>query len=116
MADGGFVRLPSGGVIVALVLPRPDGCAAPGCDGGSPGGPQRLRVLVHAANRQRALTRLRNAGFRGARLAGNTAPPTYDEVNAVLHHPDGLVWRPRADGECQPWRPISALRRSAVRR
>ncbi len=50
MAEGGFVRLPDGSVVVALALPRP----------GAPG--RAVRVLVHAANRSRALTRLRNLG------------------------------------------------------
>ncbi|MFJ6614127.1 hypothetical protein ACIQPT_28020 [Streptomyces sp. NPDC091289] len=50
-------------------------------------------MLVHAANRARALTRLRNLGLRAVYLRGNDRPPTPDEVTAVLHHPDGLLWR-----------------------
>ncbi|MBH5335129.1 hypothetical protein IHE55_10110 [Streptomyces pactum] len=103
MADGGFTRLPGGSVVVALSLPRPHG------SDGVPG--SRVRVLVHAANRQRALTRLRNLGLRSVYLRGNTEPPTPDEVTAVLHHPDGLVWRatPTCLGEL--WHPIRALLR-----
>jgi hypothetical protein len=93
---GGFVRLPDRTVIVALHLPR-------------------VRVLVHAANRQRALTRLRNLGFRSVHLRGNTAPPTLDEVSAVLHHPQGLLWRPADAAETVLWRPVSALFRPADR-
>ena len=99
-ASGGFVRRPDGTVVVALSLPHP---ALPGT---------RLRVLVHASNRQRALTRLRNLGFRSAHLRGNTAPPTPDEVSAVLHHPDGLVWRSADAPEVAAWQPASALLRS----
>ena len=120
MADGGFVRMPGGGVVVALTLQRPDGDPDPGRDGwngsGPDGSPGTVRVIVHAANRQRALTRLRNAGFRGVRMAGNTEPPTPDEITAVLHHPDGLVWRARADDDSEPWHPMSVLRRSGAPR
>ncbi|KPH97368.1 hypothetical protein OK074_6526 [Actinobacteria bacterium OK074] len=87
MAAGGFSRLPGGTVVVALNLPRPapaDGAAA-------------VRVLVHAHNRARALTRLRNLGLRAVYLRGNTSPPTPDEITAVLHHPDGLIWRTAPD-------------------
>ena len=46
MAAGGFCKLPNGTVVVALNLPSPaDGAAG-------------VRVLVHAQNRARALTRL----------------------------------------------------------
>ncbi|MFF8437664.1 hypothetical protein [Streptomyces bacillaris] len=116
MAGGGFCRLPNGSVVVALTLTRPGGTGA------EPGAP--VRVLVHAANRARALTRLRNLGLRAVYLRGNAAPPTPDEVTAVLHHPDGLLWRgaPTADGPGEGprghltlqsgqelWHPIRAL-------
>lgn len=98
MAGGGFCRLPNGTVVVALTLTRPaDGTGPCGGTGAGPGAP--VRVLVHAANRARALTRLRNLGLRAVYLRGNDRPPTPDEVTAVLHHPDGLLWRaaPQAD-------------------
>ncbi|MFH8883848.1 hypothetical protein [Streptomyces californicus] len=92
MAGGGFCRLPNGTVVVALTLTRPaDGSGPHGGTGPAPGAP--VRVLVHAANRARALTRLRNLGLRAVYLRGNDRPPTPDEVTAVLHHPDGLLWR-----------------------
>jgi hypothetical protein len=103
VAPGGFSRLPGGTVVVALILPRP---------AGEPGA---IRVLVHAVNRQRALTRIRNLGFRAVRLSGNTEPPTPDEISVVLHHPDGLVWRPHhADAPVGPWLPPTALRRAGL--
>ncbi|MFI1930987.1 hypothetical protein [Streptomyces sp. NPDC020330] len=126
MAGGGFCRLPNGTVVVALTLTRPVGGTAPhGGTGAGPGAP--VRVLVHAANRARALTRLRNLGLRAVYLRGNDRPPTPDEVTAVLHHPDGLLWRaapqagpagpsglapqsPQAPPSCQElWHPIRAL-------
>ncbi|WP_156726675.1 hypothetical protein [Streptomyces apocyni] len=97
MAGGGFSKLPNGSVVVALTLP------SPGTNGG------RVRVLVHAANRARALTRLRNLGLRAVYLRGNTEPPTPDEVTAVLHHPDGLIWRTAPDAAHELWHPIRAL-------
>ncbi|GGJ18023.1 hypothetical protein [Streptomyces brasiliensis] len=107
MAAGGFCKLPNGTVVVALNLPSP---AADGSRG--------VRVLVHARNRARALTRLRNLGLRAVYLRGNAAPPTPDEITAVLHHPDGLIWRTEPDngvtpGELIPelWHPIKALLR-----
>lgn len=99
MAVGGYSRLPSGTVIVAIALPHPAGTG------------RTLRVVVHALNRQRAMTRLSNLGFRGARLSGNVEPPTPDEITAVLHHPDGLVWRDYHSGAADPWHPVSALNR-----
>ncbi|MFD7322718.1 hypothetical protein ACFV9D_16760 [Streptomyces sp. NPDC059875] len=81
MPGGGFCKLPGGSVVVAIGLPSPAG------DGAT------VRFLVHAANRARALTRLRNLGLRAVYLRGNTEPPTPDEITAVLHHPDGLLWR-----------------------
>jgi hypothetical protein len=102
VAPGGFSRLPGGTVVVALTLPRP----------GADEGDGTIRVLVHAANRQRALTRMRNLGFRTVRLAGNAEPPTPDEISVVLHHPDGLVWRPHHADPAGPWQPLSALRRA----
>ncbi|MFE6779386.1 hypothetical protein [Streptomyces sp. NPDC057702] len=75
----------------------------------------RVRILVHAANRQRALTRLRNLGLRAVYLRGNAEPPTPDEVTAVLHHPDGLVWRAAPDDDTESWHPIRALLRSTRR-
>ncbi|MFF4568803.1 hypothetical protein [Streptomyces sp. NPDC001410] len=108
MAAGGFCKLPNGTVVVALNLP------SPGHAGGSTG----VRVLVHAQNRARALTRLRNLGLRAVYLRGNAAPPTPDEITAVLHHPDGLIWRTAPDNGVivtELWHPIRALlRRSAV--
>lgn len=82
MAAGGFCKLPTGSVVVALNLPSP-----------TTDGTGDVRVLVHARNRARALTRLRNLGLRAVYLRGNAAPPTPDEITAVLHHPDGLIWR-----------------------
>ncbi|WP_282549750.1 hypothetical protein [Streptomyces rochei] len=107
MAAGGFSKLPNGTVVVALTLPSP----------ATPGGS--VRVLVHAHNRARALTRLRNLGLRAVYLRGNAAPPTPDEITAVLHHPDGLIWRtaPVAGVTGGPelvqelWHPIRALLR-----
>ncbi|MEU0102956.1 hypothetical protein [Streptomyces sp. NPDC006267] len=121
MAGGGFCRLPNGTVVVALTLTRPAGGPGPrGGPGVAPEAP--VRVLVHAANRARALTRLRNLGLRAVYLRGNDLPPTPDEVTAVLHHPDGLLWRaaPQAGPAgpagllgpqaCQElWHPIRAL-------
>ena len=107
MAAGGFCKLPTGSVVVALNLPSP---AADGTG---------VRVLVHAQNRARALTRLRNLGMRAIYLRGNAAPPTPDEITAVLHHPDGLIWRKAPDNGVAPgpelaqelWHPIRALLR-----
>jgi hypothetical protein len=98
MADGGFVRLPDGSVVVALSVPRP----------GAPG--DSVRVLVHALNRPRALTRLRNLGLRPVYLRGNAAPPTPDEISAVLHHPDSLVWRSTPERHAaERWQPMTRL-------
>ncbi|WP_326650155.1 MULTISPECIES: hypothetical protein [unclassified Streptomyces] len=94
MPGGGFSKLPNGSVVVALSLPSPSG------DGGT------VRFLVYAANRARALTRLRNLGLRAVYLRGNAEPPTPDEITAVLHHPDGLLWRSRPE---ELWRPIELL-------
>ncbi|WHM38547.1 hypothetical protein [Streptomyces sp. BPTC-684] len=100
MPGGGFCKLPNGSVVVALTLPSPAG------DG------RKVRVLVHAANRARALTRLRNLGLRAVYLRGNTEPPTPDEITAVLHHPDGLLWRTAPHPEAEElWHPIRALLR-----
>ncbi|AEY89668.1 MULTISPECIES: hypothetical protein [Streptomyces] len=100
MAAGGFCKLPNGTVVVALNLPY---------------GPAGVRVLVHAQNRARALTRLRNLGLRAIYLRGNAEPPTPDEITAVLHHPDGLIWRtaPADNGVMvtELWHPIRALLR-----
>ncbi|WSK36936.1 hypothetical protein OG761_23520 [Streptomyces tubercidicus] len=107
MSGGGFIRLPGGSVVVALSLPRPPHGARKGLyDCGC-----RVRVLVHAVNRQRALTRLRNLGLRSVYLRGNTEPPTPDEITAVLHHPDGLVWREAPEDDTESWHPIRALLR-----
>jgi hypothetical protein len=107
MAGGGFSKLPNGTVVVALDLP-----------GQAPEGTGGVRVLVHAHNRARALTRLRNLGLRAICLRGNAAPPTPDEITAVLHHPDGLLWRTSPDsavgvpaGPPELWHPIRALLR-----
>ncbi|WP_432028523.1 hypothetical protein [Streptomyces sp. 1222.5] len=101
MAAGGFCKLPNGTVVVALNLPSPAG------------GATGVRVLVHAQNRARALTRLRNLGLRAVYLRGNAEPPTPDEVTAVLHHPDGLIWRTAPDNGVlvELWHPIRALLR-----
>ncbi|MFD1661973.1 hypothetical protein ACFSL4_28250 [Streptomyces caeni] len=104
MAAGGFCKLPNGSVVVALNLP------SPGSGSGS------VRVLVLAQNRARALTRLRNLGLRAVYLRGNAAPPTPDEITAVLHHPDGLVWRTAPEAAAQElsqelWHPIRSLLR-----
>ncbi|MFI0227022.1 hypothetical protein [Streptomyces lydicus] len=105
MTRGGFIRLPGGSVVVALSLPRPPhGARSDPYDCGC-----RVRILVHAVNRQRALTRLRNLGLRSVYLRGNSAPPTPDEITAVLHHPDGLVWREAPDDDTESWHPIRAL-------
>ncbi|MCC9703893.1 hypothetical protein E4N62_00570 [Streptomyces sp. MNU76] len=119
MAAGGFCKLPDGNVVVALNLP---GAQAPGTPGTSwaPVDDGSVRVLVLAANRARALTRLRNLGMRAVYLRGNAAPPTLDEITAVLHHPDGLIWRtsPVCPASTTPelWHPIRALlRRPTVR-
>ncbi|WP_030418432.1 hypothetical protein VM636_19260 [Streptomyces sp. SCSIO 75703] len=105
MSAGGFCKLPNGTVVVALNLPSP-----------AAGTPGSVRVLVHAQNRPRALTRLRNLGLRAVYLRGNAAPPTLDEITAVLHHPDGLIWRTAPTGGTggpdlaqELWRPIRAL-------
>ncbi|KOU70946.1 hypothetical protein ADK57_11400 [Streptomyces sp. MMG1533] len=107
MAAGGFCKLPTGSVVVALNLPSPT-VHGTGC----------VRVLVHAQNRARALTRLRNLGMRAVYLRGNAAPPTPDEITAVLHHPDGLIWRTAPDNAVggpelaqELWHPIRALLR-----
>ncbi|MER6011667.1 hypothetical protein [Streptomyces bluensis] len=109
MAAGGFCKLPNGTVVVALNLPTP---TSPGAHPDA----APVRILVHAANRARALTRLRNLGMRAVYLRGNAAPPTPDEITAVLHHPDGLIWRTDSEAATPPelWRPIrSLLRRPA---
>src|SRR5258708_445898 len=114
MAAGGFCKLPNGSVVVALNLPSPSGTGL-----GSAGmGTGCVRVLVLAQNPARPLTRLRNLGMRAVYLRGNAAPPTPDEITAVLHHPDGLIWRTAPDnGVSGPelaqelWHPIRALLR-----
>ena len=106
MAAGGFCKLPTGSVVVALNLPSPTADGT-GC----------IRFLVHAQNRARALTRLRNLGMRAVYLRGNAAPPTPDEVTAVLHHPDGLVWRTAPEPPAttaELWHPIRALLRQGT--
>ena len=112
MAVGGFCKLPNGSVVVALNLPSPSGSGM-GC----------VRVLVVARNRARALTRLRNLGMRAVYLRGNASPPTPDEITAVLHHPDGLIWRTAPDNGVavggpelaqELWHPIRALLRRPV--
>jgi hypothetical protein len=129
MAQGGFCKLPNGTVVVALTLPAPaaavaasslvavpDGTAktaaargAAGSAGPGSGGPGTVRVLVHAVNRARALTRLRNLGLRAVYLRGNSHPPTPDEITAVLHHPDGLIWRTAPLRPDELWHPIRSL-------
>ncbi|WP_338676999.1 hypothetical protein V1460_31505 [Streptomyces sp. SCSIO 30461] len=103
MPSGGFCKMPGGSVVVAIGLPDP-------ADSG-----RTVRVLVHAANRARALTRLRNLGLRAVYLRGNSEPPTPDEITAVLHHPDGLLWRTHEGiaGQQELWHPIRALLRPA---
>ncbi|MGW1143811.1 hypothetical protein ACWD6I_01860 [Streptomyces sp. NPDC002454] len=104
MGAGGFCRLPNGDVVVALNLPDPGAAPATRTEPGA-----RVRVLVVAGNRARALTRLRNLGLRSVYLRGNLAPPTPDEITAVLHHPDGLVWRTAPDDDAELWHPIRSL-------
>ncbi|GBP99783.1 hypothetical protein SSP531S_11800 [Streptomyces spongiicola] len=87
--------------MVAIGLPDPAG------------GGRTVRVLVHAANRARALTRLRNLGLRAVYLRGNAEPPTPDEITAVLHHPEGLLWRTQEPRSQELWHPIRALLRPA---
>jgi hypothetical protein len=135
MARGGYAQLPDGSVIVALSLPRPADAARPsqragGTAAGLPA-PRRwsahadephtvraaaehreepaVRVLVRAGNRARALTRLRNLGLRAVYLTGNAEPPTPDEITAVLHHPDGLLWRASPHDGAEAWHPIASL-------
>ncbi|MEV8354263.1 hypothetical protein ACFVTT_14835 [Streptomyces niveus] len=103
MAGGGFSRLPNGTVVVALTVPSPV----------SEG--RTVRILVHAMNRARALTRLRNLGLRAVYLRGNAEPPTPDEITAVLHHPDGLLWRGTPQAAQELWQPIRALLRPTRR-
>lgn len=99
MPGGGFHKLPNGSVVVAIGLPSPAG------DG------RTVRFLVHAANRARALTRLRNLGLRTVYLRGNAEPPTPDEITAVLHHPDGLLWR---STPAELWHSIRTLPKEPV--
>lgn len=103
MAGGGFSRLPNGTVVVALTVPSP---AAEG---------RTVRILVHAMNRARALTRLRNLGLRAVYLRGNAEPPSPDEITAVLHHPDGLLWRATPECAQELWQPIRSLLRPSRR-
>ncbi|MFE7131176.1 hypothetical protein ACFVIM_09985 [Streptomyces sp. NPDC057638] len=99
MPGGGYSKLPNGSVVVALSLPNPLADGRP------------ARFLVHAANRARALTRLRNLGLRAVYLRGNAEPPTLDEITAVLHHPDGLIWRSQPGAVAELWHPVRALGR-----
>lgn len=103
MTAGGYAWQPDGTVVVALSVPSPCGERPD------------VRVLVHAVNRPRALTRLRNLGLRAVYLRGNTDPPTPDEVTAVLHHPEGLLWRHDDEPGRERWQPIGALLRPASR-
>ncbi|WP_235981209.1 hypothetical protein [Streptomyces albidus (ex Kaewkla and Franco 2022)] len=73
------------------------------------GDERNVRVLVHSLNRARALTRLRNLGMRAVYLRGNAEPPTADEITAVLHHPDGLVWRMAPSDDRESFHPIESL-------
>ncbi|KFF96305.1 hypothetical protein IQ62_37070 [Streptomyces scabiei] len=101
-------------VVSGTVFGVPAG-AMSGVPAGAVPGDGAVRVLVLAANRARALTRLRNLGMRAIYLRGNAAPPTPDEITAVLHHPDGLIWRtsPVCPAATTPelWHPIRALLR-----
>lgn len=49
--------------------------------------------------------------MRSAHLRGNGAPPTPDEISAVLHHPEGVVWRSAAGDATESWHPITHLLR-----
>jgi hypothetical protein len=57
--------------------------------------------------------------MRAVYLRGNGSPPTPDEITAVLHHPDGLIWRTAPDNGDpvgpdlvqELWHPIRALLR-----
>lgn len=103
MTAGGFSKQPDGTVVVAVTLPVPSPAGALGDGVGT------VRVLVRALNRARALTRLRNAGLRAVYLRGNMEPPTPDEITAVLHHPDGLIWRIAPGTGLELWQPIRSL-------
>ncbi|MFI6349519.1 hypothetical protein [Streptomyces sp. NPDC050560] len=103
MSSGGYSKQPDGSMVVALTL------AAPGAPGAVRAGAATVRVVVRSVNRSRALTRLRNTGLRGVYLRGNTEPPTPDEITAVLHHPDGLIWRDARGDAAELWHPIRAL-------
>ncbi|MET8553655.1 hypothetical protein ABZV64_01610 [Streptomyces sp. NPDC004959] len=112
MTGSGYCVLPGGDVIVALTLPRPPCGPLGGTTGAGRGADDAsVRVLVRAKNRARALTRLRNLGLRAVYLRGNIAPPTPDEITAVLHHPEGLLWRAAPDDPYELWHPIAALLR-----
>jgi hypothetical protein len=97
--------------------PEVDGAAAGGTVAVDPvargatqsGDPGTVRILVHAVNRSRALTRLRNLGLRSVYLRGNAHPPTPDEITAVLHHPEGLIWRTAPLRGDELWHPIRSL-------
>ncbi|GGY29005.1 hypothetical protein GCM10010363_06610 [Streptomyces omiyaensis] len=91
-------------MVVAIGLP------SPAEDGAN------VRFLVHAANRARALTRLRNLGLRSVYLRGNAEPPTPDEITAVLHHPDGLLWRSAPGAAQELWHPAGTLPKAPAAR
>ncbi len=107
MAAGGFCKLPNGTVVVALNLPSPAADAPAG-----------VRVLVHAHNRARALTRLRNLGLRAVYLRGNTAPPTPDDHRgpAPSRRPDMAHGAGRGVLPLELWHPIRALLRPPAAR
>lgn len=107
-ARGGTGTLRSGRWSAVADEPHTVRAATPRRYGDEP----RVRVLVHARNRARALTRLRNLGLRAIYLNGNAEPPTADEVTAVLHHPEGLVWRAVPEDDRESWHPIASLLRA----
>ena len=103
MAGGGFVQAAGrqrGG--------RADACPArrarrrPGC--GPRPGPRR-----EPGARPDQAAQPRPAGGLPARQRASRRRP--DEITAVLHHPDGLVWRTAPDDDSELWHPIAALLR-----
>jgi hypothetical protein len=93
---GGWLRTPYG-VVTALTTTHP--CL-----------PEPARVLALAATRIRARAAMAAYGWRTppGLWRAFTDPPTDDEVDAVLRHPAGPLWRPVVDA-CGLWRPSRVL-------